>query len=104
MNVDQSSKRKLTTTSWYMHLSLLLMLSLTTVGKCFALDTFLPAGQNSIIVRAEFLPDSQNKLDITAIKNAVIERQWQPLQENYANFGYKPYPYWYRFNITNLKR
>ena len=101
MNVDQSSKRKLTTTSWYMHLSLLLMLSLTTVGKCFALDTFLPAGQNSIIVRAEFLPDSQNKLDITAIKNAVIERQWQPLQENYANFGYKPYPYWYRFNITN---
>jgi EAL domain-containing protein (putative c-di-GMP-specific phosphodiesterase class I) len=87
--------------SWYLRISLFLMINVATASSCFALDTFLPEGQKSIIVRAEYLPDRLAQLDINNIRSESLENQWEPLQEDYANFGYKPYPYWYRFNITN---
>ena len=101
MKAAQSSKMINTKASWYLRISLFLMIHFVSIGNCFALDTFLPEGQSSIIVRAEYLPDIQTQLDINDIRSDSLENQWEPLQENYANFGYKPYPYWYRFNITN---
>jgi len=92
---------KKTAANWHWHISLFLIITFATIGNCFALDTFLPEGQSSIIVRAEFIPDRQAQLDIDDLRSGSLENQWEPLQENYANFGYKPYPYWYRFNIIN---
>jgi EAL domain-containing protein (putative c-di-GMP-specific phosphodiesterase class I) len=101
MKAAQSSKMMKSKASWYLRISLFLIMNFASIGSCFALDTFLPEGQSSIIVRAEYLPDIQTQLNINDIRSDALESQWQPLEENYANFGYKPYPYWYRFNITN---
>ncbi|MFT5716149.1 MAG: EAL domain-containing protein (putative c-di-GMP-specific phosphodiesterase class I) [Oleiphilaceae bacterium] len=101
MKVAQSSIMKKSEASWYLRISLFLIINVATIGNGFALDTFLPEGQSSIIVRAEYLPDRQAQLDISNIRSESLENQWESLQENFANFGYKPYAYWYRFNITN---
>lgn len=87
--------------SLHLRISLFLIIYFATIGNCFALDTFLPDDQSSIIIRAEYLPDILTQLDIEDVRNESLVNQWEPLKENYANFGYKPYPYWYRFNITN---
>ena len=87
--------------SRYLLISLFFVLIFGVTGNCYAIDTFLPQGQSSIIIRAEFLPDTQTKLNIDDVRRQAIEAEWQPLKEDYANFGYKPFPYWYKFNITN---
>ncbi len=65
------------------------------------LETFLPEHLESVVVKVEYLADTQDQLSIDQIRDETLQEEWQPLVENYANFGYRPYPYWYRFSLSN---
>ena len=101
MKFDISIRNIAHNISKYLLACLFFLLTFANAGKCFAIETFLPEGQSSVIVRAEFISDKQNQLNIDDIRSLKVPRQWQVLEEDFANFGYKPYPYWYRFTITN---
>ncbi len=80
---------------------LCLLLASTTVSAEAELETFLPKGQSSVVVKAEFLPDQSATLTLDELRARSESREWSPVLEDYANFGYQPHPYWYRFVISN---
>jgi EAL domain-containing protein (putative c-di-GMP-specific phosphodiesterase class I) len=80
--------------------SLLILLALLSTSV-LAIETSLPDGEVSVIVRSEYLVDTDNQLSIDTIRQPETQGDWQALKEDYANFGYQPSPYWYRFVITN---
>jgi len=66
-----------------------------------AIETYLPEEQSSVIVRSEYLVDTGKILTIDDVRESGTDLPWQALSEDYANFGYQPVPYWYRFTISN---
>jgi len=80
---------------------LLLILGMPLAHSNQIFDTFLPTDQDSVIIQAEFYPDTSGVETIEQIRNGTFQGHWQPVVEDYANFGYKPYPYWYRFSLSN---
>jgi len=71
------------------------------IGDAFGIESYLPKEQSSVIVHSEYLVDEDNALNIDNIRHKSTEADWQALKEDYANFGYQPSPYWYRFTISN---
>ena len=65
------------------------------------LETFLPRGQETVVVKAEYYPDTDGRLTFEDMKAKESSLGWQPVLEDYANFGYRPHPYWYRFVLSN---
>ncbi len=65
------------------------------------METFLPADKDSVVVKVEYLVDERAEFSLDEVRSAQTEEFWQPVVEDYANFGYRPYPYWYRFAISN---
>jgi diguanylate cyclase (GGDEF)-like protein len=69
-----------------------------------AVETALPKGASSTIVKVEFRRDDSRTMTIDDVRSPVsrnADNPWILLQEDYANFGYRPMPYWYRFTINN---
>ena len=69
-----------------------------------AQETSLSKGEISTIVKVEYRRDDSRNMTIDEIRRPIYEKadqSWQQLQEDYANFGYQPMPYWYRFTISN---
>ena len=54
-----------------------------------------------VLVKAEYLPDEKDALTLAGLQAGEAAERWQPLLEDYANFGYQPHPFWYRFAISN---
>lgn len=65
------------------------------------LETFLPGDQQSVVVKVEYLQDTRAEFSLDDVRHEVSADQWQAVVEDYANFGYRPYPYWYRFALSN---
>jgi EAL domain-containing protein (putative c-di-GMP-specific phosphodiesterase class I)/GGDEF domain-containing protein len=72
-----------------------------TVLGTQTIETFLPEDRQSVIVKPQFYEDTSGMLTIEQVRSADFGGKWQALTENYANFGYRPNPYWYRFEISN---
>jgi EAL domain-containing protein (putative c-di-GMP-specific phosphodiesterase class I)/GGDEF domain-containing protein len=69
-----------------------------------ALETALPEGASRIIVKMEYRRDDSRTMTIDEIRRPLFgdeQHNWTPVAEDYANFGYRPMPYWYRFTIYN---
>ena len=70
----------------------------------FALETALPEGATNTVVKVEYRRDDSRNMTLEDIRRPVFENSansWSELEEDYANFGYQPMPYWYRFTISN---
>ncbi len=84
---------------------LLMVLTVLVCGRAAyaqpELETFLPPGVDHIVIKAEYLADEAGAFSIGDIASNNVQGQWQPVLEDYANFGYRHYPYWYRFIISN---
>jgi len=65
------------------------------------IETFLPKGENSIVIKAEYLEDINSELTVEVVRANTAGLDWQVVLEDYANFGYRPNPYWYRFEVSN---
>ena len=65
------------------------------------IETFLPKGERSIVIKAEYLEDKDSQLSLESIRETSEDLPWQVVLEDYANFGYRSDPYWYRFEISN---
>lgn len=86
-------------------LSALCMLGLLLCGRTvFAVETYLPEGQSHTIIKVEYRRDDSKLMTIEDIRRPVSQNAlnaWQVITEDYANFGYQPMPYWYRFTLSN---
>lgn len=65
------------------------------------IETFMPKGQKSVVIKAEYLEDHANRLGIEALRATEESLPWQVVLEEYANFGYRPHAFWYRFEVSN---
>lgn len=65
------------------------------------IETFMPKGETSVVIKSEFLEDVAGVLDIEDVQSSSGELPWQVVLEEYANFGYQPHAFWYRFEISN---
>tara|TARA_R110001592_G_scaffold363348_1_gene684678 strand:+ start:573 stop:3119 length:2547 start_codon:yes stop_codon:yes gene_type:complete len=72
-------------------------------GTAHAIETYLPEGKSKVLIKVEYRRDNSNIMEIGDARQPSSENPWQALKEDYANFGYQPVPYWYRFTITNPK-
>lgn len=65
-------------------------------------ETFLAEGKHEAVIKPEYYPDYTLTMDLERIRDQDESLVWQDVLEDYANFGYVPYPVWYRFDISNL--
>lgn len=72
-----------------------------SIPNAFATENSLTDGQSSIVVHVEYRSDTSKVMDVEAIRQPTLTNAWQALEDDYANFGYQPFPYWYRFSISN---
>ncbi|MDX1451427.1 MAG: EAL domain-containing protein [Oleiphilaceae bacterium] len=79
----------------------LLWMFMTSVQANARFETFLPEQETSVVVKVEYVADTQYQHTIESIRSDKHSDTWQPVLEDYANFGYQPHPYWYRFTISN---
>lgn len=68
-----------------------------------ASPNFIPEGESNAIIKVEYRRDTSKIMDLESVRHPNKENPWQTLTEDYANFGYQPVPYWYRFTIKNPK-
>ena len=79
----------------------LLLTFLALVRPASAVETHLPLSEKSIIVKVEYFSDQSAVTSIDEVSSKTSNIEWSLLEEDYANFGYQPMPYWYRFTLTN---
>lgn len=79
---------------------MLLLLAIISINA-WAITTVIPKGENSSIIRSEYFADLSGELSIDEVHARISEEKWQALDEDFANFGYQPVPYWYRFKVSN---
>jgi len=71
------------------------------VSRASAVETHLPLSETSVIVKVEYYPDQSAVKNINEVASRTSNIEWVLLEENHANFGYQPMPYWYRFTLAN---
>lgn len=85
-------------------LSVLMVLMLTFgIGRAYSLENYLLDEQDSSIIKVEYRRDQSKVMTLDDIRDPNTDKLWSSLKEDYANFGYQPVPYWYRFTIINPK-
>ncbi len=82
---------------------LFVLIAVVSNSLAKAIETHLPEGKESELIKVEFRRDNSKIMAVNDLRKPTNESAWQTLTENYANFGYQPVPYWYRFTITNPK-
>ena len=80
---------------------MLLIWCFLNVSKAYSIENFLPEGQTNTIIKVEYRRDASKIMDLDSVRQPMPDNPWQKLTDDYANFGYQPVPYWYRFSITN---
>jgi EAL domain-containing protein (putative c-di-GMP-specific phosphodiesterase class I)/GGDEF domain-containing protein len=61
----------------------------------------MPNGDESRIIRSEYLVDRTAKLGVDEVRLSSKETEWKAISEDTPNFGYQKYPYWYRYELKN---
>lgn len=85
-------------------ISILMVLILAMgIGSTYASDNYLLDGQDSSIIKVEYRRDQSKLKTLSDVRQPSIASEWSALDDDYANFGYQPVPYWYRFTIKNPK-
>lgn len=86
-------------------ISLMMLMLICGIGRADSSGNYLLDGQHSTIIKVEYRRDQSKVMTLDDVRQPILENPWQSLDEgeNYANFGYQPVPYWYRFSISNLK-
>lgn len=79
------------------------MVVMFTQQLVYAVENYLPDDKSSTIIKVEYQVDVSNVLKLNDIRQPSSSRAWKVLEDDYANFGYQPVPYWYRFSIMNPK-
>ncbi len=74
------------------------------VGPAWGIVNIMPEDERPQIIRSEYLVDKSGDSNIEIIRSSLKEDEWRVVSEDSANFGYQPFPYWYRFELYNASR
>lgn len=85
-------------------LALLMLLLHTVVWAGSQPNNYLPQGQSSTAIVAEYFADTTNDHSIETIRGESSAISWFVQSSQSLNFGYKNYPYWFRFELSNPRQ